>query len=283
MSLAIEERERLGTEYKQQPFAEFFSRLRIQHRIIDAVKKGGECWPYNSGSYQDCEHALLNQRSIGPDLSQKLDQGLEFPNFHNYLPRLIGRLLRNSKTDKPVVLLDMGGGAGQTWREVAVSFEEEVKRGKLAFVVSNLAWPLTEGEKLVNFIDSTFHTIVKKTIILPNGEVLPLKRNVDVVHESQSLVRWSQIPELDIPSITRLLSDCGSYYISAPTTPCKYTPAENQEDNWRQRVTAMTQAFRWLQENYGLKRVVQVEAGEYDGADLLYRVFRRPMAPPVAV
>lgn len=268
------------------------ARLQLEKEMVEGIQGHGECWPDSLGEYRYPQHSLINQLRLTTPLYEKISQEFEAPNFHNRLHSFVHRLLQDRPINQPVLLLDIGGGAGLTWMSVASDFREEIRASKIAFIVSNLAWALGPSPdpeivnpepELVHYVNSVFRKLCTQSVTLPDGHILPLRRNVDLVHECQSLTRWSQVPELDILSVYRLLSRKGTYFIASPGAPCKYTRAASPEDNHRQRQAAVTTAHRLLQSKFGLKQVTQVEDGEYAGAHLLYTVFKQPEAPLVTI
>jgi hypothetical protein len=178
------------------------------------------------------------------------------------------------------------------WAVTAAQYEDSIKSGQLTMVVSNLDWTPekfldTDSEvperEIVDYKQCTFRELMCQTIILPNGREIPLKGNVDVLHESHSLSRWSQVPELDMLIVPQLLSVQGTYFISPTSTPCFYDMLENRRVNQAQRKMAVDITRRALQRDFGLVKVQKVEAGLFTGVDMLYTAFRRSEAPEVEI
>lgn len=258
----------------------FWERLQIEQEFIHSARERDERWPYVTGFYKNPEFALVSQ-SLLPCESSEVD-GKEPPTFHDYLRYWIPKLKAFIPINRPLVLLDIGGGEGHSWATTAAKFEADIQSCVLAFVVSNLSWSPTEyapERSLIHYINSTFRKLCGQSITLPDGRVLPLRGNVDLIHESHSLTKWSQVPELDILAIPGLLSSIGSYFISYCNRPCRYDLTRNSLDNQRQRIAAVESTWRLLEHKYNLKLVDKVEHGYYAGLDLLYKVFKRPTAP----
>lgn len=265
----------------------FTYRRQLERELMAHIKQHGEPWPISLGLYNSYEHSLVNHLGLPPHLYDRTPA-----TFHDGLGQFIEDLIETKPATEPIVVLDMGGGAGSTWRETAKCFEKEVLSGKVVFVLSNLAWSPERfissdqnlpGSGLVANVSAAFRKLCSQSITLPSGQNLSLRRNVDLVHESQSLTRWSQVPELDMLSICGLLSPYGLYFVAHPGVPCKYNLVEDPKENLIYRQAAVNQTQSLLQSRYGMKRVLEVESGEYAGATLLYSVFKKTQAPKIRV
>lgn len=292
ISVSVETKASYSDNHHLPGIKEFISRLKIGREYTTRIKENGEKWPFSQGLYCDSDHALVNLLHLPADLYQKMDFSTEPPTFHSHLGIFIKKLIQTKPSNEPVVALDIGGGAGLTWAMTAANFGEEVKAGKVIFAVSNLVWSKeqfanpyqkTFDSGLVHYISSTFRGLLRKSITLPNGDILPLKGVADLIHESQSLTRWSQVPELDILSLSRLISPYGTYFISHPTTPCLYDQVTNARQNQIQRENVIRQVHRLLQSKYGFRSILQVEDGEFAGSGLLYSIFRKSKAPRIEI
>lgn len=181
---------------------------------------------------------------------------------------LRGRL-EDPARKRPVVGLDVGAGFGTTAMRLAVHFKDEIEGEELIVAVTNLAASpdgyagrhgiradilrLREAtEDNVRHISAPFSGLVRQVVSLPGGTTLPLKGNVDLLHERYSLTAWSQTPETDIPQVGELLADKNSLYmvpyrdISRPFTlnDCAGVP-------WHQ-VEGIGIAHSVLRRNYGI-------------------------------
>lgn len=262
------------------PVEGFNERLQLDRQLVNLVEQHGEKWPEIQGCYNDSGHSLIDQRQLPPYLANLTTNP---PTLHNYLIDFITRILQITSKDRPAVLLDIGGGIGSTWQIAADFFQEEVRASRLVFAVSNLTQLVEQRVPFVNYISSTFRNLVETTITLPNGQTIPLQDHVDFAHESHSLTRWSQVPELDIPAVGELLSPVGSYLITRPDSPYPYIPARDVRENQIQRTIAIGRARTWLQTTFGLRHVPVVEMGELQGAQLLPTIFRMPEAPKIEI
>lgn len=277
-----------------KPAAGFPDRLKIDREFIERVVREGEKWPECSGLYQNPDHnSLINQKRLSPTLYENLlSKDIQTPTFHDQLRVWVEDLRRIKPATEPVIVLDIGGGAGLTWSITAKYFEADIKLGRVAFVVSNLAWTPEQfhdsenpvpGAELVSFINSTFKKLPALSLDLPENQNLPLNGSVDLIHESQSLTRWSQIPEVDIPAVASLLSDYGSYFIAPRNHPCAYQVITETKLNQKHREMGVEIAHRIIQTNYGLQQISEAEEGIYRGAELLYKVFSKQRAPQLKI
>lgn len=271
----------------------FIYRRSLEKQLIDDVQKGGERWPDSQGSYNSSSHSLIDQKLLSQEHYQKMvSLELEPPTLHDQLRKFITRLKEIKPAEQPVIILDIGGGAGLSWGQTAALFEEDVKSGTVAFVVSNLSWTkeqfinpnqLIAGTQYIHYLNTPFRQLCRQSINLPDGRVVPLRGAVDIAHECQSLTRWSQVPEVDILSVYGLLSEYGSYYVAPLNTPCKYTKAADVGANQYERQMAVIKTHNLLQRKYGLRSITKVERGDFAGAELLYKVFRKINAPEVEI
>lgn len=276
------------------PIAEgFASRLELEKGIFDCIKQHGEKWPLCSGLYNSCANSLIDLMRIPSRLYTKI-ANLVPPTFHCRLEKFVEHYKSIKPANQPIIILDLGGGQGQSWTATASFFKDDIKAGKVAFLVSNLTGiPTSNNETAkvnrneipVHFVESPFRQLCVQEITLPNGQVLPLEGNVDLVHDCNSLTRWSLVPELDIPSVCSLLSKQGSFFIAPGNKPCRYDRLNHLEAtvNQSQRWAAVNMCYYLMQERYGLLDIDHVESGEYQDAGLLYKVFRKQEAPLITI
>ena len=277
----------------------FHHRLLLDRQISEELIIKGERWPECSGQYRDYKHGLVNLRTIGPDLEKKIALlDLTPPTMHDQLSSFIQDIRSIRPNNKPVIALDLGGGAGISWKHAAKQLATEVKNGEVIFVVSNLHWGEEEfidhakkqgshasalaqtEESGVQFVFAPFHKLCNSEVLLPNGEPLRLRGNVDFIHERRSLTSWAQLPERDLLALQGVLSPFGSYFVRKREHPYVY-----QKDlvNQQQRIQGIRHARKMLEDRYGFKKVLHVEEGIYTGVEMNYVVFRRPSAAPVQI
>lgn len=212
--------------------------------------------------------------------------------LEGFYAKRIRELLQNAQ-DKPVIALDLGGGAGTSWIRLAGVFEEAISQGRLALAVSNLQ-PMravvdeaqTETTKflsryfgLVNFVTGDSLELTKAHLNLPGGRRVPLDGNVDLVHEKLSATYRSLIPEVDAVCIGGLLSGNGSYFSRNENALVASSHGF---------VSERTQGFQIgtaeMVKRFGLLSVPKVERGYMAGLPISdYTIFREPGAEPITI
>ncbi len=282
MSLFIE---RAAEDPQFDPAPLFHRRLRYDRETTARLEKYGELWHRTTGNYNSDPNVMVNLSTLPCDIPDTP------PTFHRYLKSAVERLRNIKPVGMPVVILDIGGGEGQTWSAVASNFKEEIALGEIAFVVSNLIWsperfansnaPLPD-RNLVHYVQSSFGRLPDVNISLPNGQNVPLVGNVDIAHESYSLTCWSQVPELDVPTVGMLLSETGTYFIAPKNAPllCKESLADSIE-NQEQRSRGLRMARSYMEYEYNVNQVRRVEGGDFRGGELLYTAYKKLNAPRI--
>lgn len=285
-------------------------RLQAQNRLEEAMEKWEWNWFAFMGEYTRADESIVPEVDIvkGEDNfftdpisgETKSLKGLEI-----YLRQMIKNLMTLKNNSEPVLILDVGGGVGLSWFRIAASFAKEVNEGKIAFIVSNFSFLpeqylsrkgivsiqedkyLEKSRPLVHFLNGRFIDLHNQEIALPDGRILKLAKNVDLVHERSSLTAWSKVPERDIVSVQSLLSPIGLYMVRrvdtleplAPVEGANNEPLkevleddeENIELEKQQRLQGIIVAHGLLQK-YGLKRIDRVEGGKLVGERLNYVV-----------
>lgn len=292
-------------------------RYRAQSHFLKTVGEKGERDQFRISGDYGIRHELWHN-IIGTPLSPKEyeeiigKEGEEFKDIINvealscfeiFLRDSIERLLVLKK-EEPVVILDIGSMAGMSWHRLANYYAEEVKKGKIVFIATAIAYNpddeettapkfrkeyLTTEERdflkrtkgLVHHINGSISQLRRKRITLPDGKMMPLEHSVDIVHESTSLTSWTKTPDIDILRIPALLSDIGTYFVYS-TDLLVMQEAETQKEN-EERLNGIHLAHNQLVSLYGLKKVDKVEAGEKIGEALNYAVFRKENAPRITV
>lgn len=231
------------------------------------------------------------------------------PTVPAFLYKRINLLRREVK--RPLIILDLGGGAGKTMRELATQYEEEIRESQMAFGVSNLIAddldnypdakaqgmdlqsPFARGKELVRNLTGSFSDLRHQTIRLENGMSVPLLGNVDIIHERYAVTAWSKVPELDILHAASLLSPIGMYMVSNDDIAFPQGGEIDYEilrqagipyfpDHGARR-EGVRQAHEYLQGPMGLKKVTRVERGPLAREPLFYTVFRAPKAPRISL
>lgn len=246
-------------------------------------REEGETWMWMRGDYGG---------SMFLDESFKVRKiETELTGMEQTLARQINAtLLKKSQNhdQSPVVVLDFGGMYGMSMLRIAESMKELVEKGKVAFVVTNLAftpeWGLANKERdeitdkevafiqrsrsLVHYITAYASEIEEHRIVIP-GQTLsyPLKGTVDIIHEDAAL--WfGQKNDVDIPRLAALLSRYGIFFLGSKTLhPNLYPEKEKQ---------ILTKAHQLGKENLLKSGLAQVDFGE---RRTIYEVFVKPEAP----
>lgn len=274
-------------------------RYRDQSAVYRSTKKHGEDPEYLfvRGDYGTIEDDTRNIVVLGNEESQ---------NERRYTKDLFGEEvffkdtiahLLKVKVGKPVIVLDIGAMIGMSWRRLANFYTDQVKAGKIVFVTSNLnndlktfiKERLTRQEKaflaktdsLIQSIEATPAELRRKKINLPNGTLVSLEHNVDIVHESFSMTAWGRTPDIDILRVPGLLSEYGMYYVPVEDTERMQLAVDNEE-----RIPIMLGiklAHKQLQSIYGLRKVRRAEEGNMKGKRLNYIVFKKKNASPITV
>lgn len=245
-------------------------------------------WSHPTGSYGE---ALLVEGLKPRRFAERNGRKVYLSGLEVFLHDLAENLLNSKPKDQPVVLLDMGGGAGLSWSRLAQVFEREVMESRLAFVVTNLV--LSEDEVLqtygsedsflarnpqaVNFISGRFTSLKDRSITLPNNREIGLVSNVDVVHDRKAPTAWSKVPERDISEVGHLLSAWGMYLVSNQDIQTLQAVSSPEEE--RNRSEGIRLAHTHLESAFALRRVVSAEAGPAKGKPLTYTVFKSPNSP----
>ena len=243
----------------------------------------------------------VSDRNYREDESELLDTEL-------FLERYLEKLLIVKRDSLPVVALDIGGMMGQTWNRLANRFKNEVANSEIVFIVSNIAyypeehledevrkryWSsskdmkkvgqfLKNGRKNLLYVNADVSRLRRAIIKLPNGSTLPLRRGVDLVHESFSLHYWSHVPELEILQAATLLSEYGIYIIQRGD---HWTGVYGDEPHldWGVRADGIKLAHEELETRFGLRKITHVEQGSFQGGEIMPWMFRKPNAPAVKV
>lgn len=206
-------------------------------------------------------------------------------------------LEKNKTRRKPTIAMDVGSMAGTSWIRLGNLFREQVQNGELVLVATNRTYsPEVQGfsipkmpEESKEFVERN-HNLVQYfvadasnfsdlSITLPNDEPLILMNNVDFVHESDSLSRYSPDPEKEIEILARMVSENGIYLSYGGIPYSDHLPKDILLEN--PRFVAILNAHRNLVLNLGFSLVTQVEDGTKKGTDLIYAVFKKTGAPSI--
>lgn len=266
------------------------ARLKAQKDFEAQMLSGNQehNWIHPTGSYGDASlvEGYKSRKFVNRNGRDIYLSGLEV-----FLHDLTGKLLDSKPKGEPVILIDIGGGAGLSWSRLAQVFEREVRESRLAFVVTNLlleradvlrkygseAGPLSESLNLVSYISGEFGSLRGKSIVLPNDRKITLEKNVDLAHDRKAPTAWSKVPERDVSGIGHLISRWGMYLVS--NTDLKTLQAVASPEEERDRIEGIRLAHRHLESAFALQRVVTAEAGQAKGKQLTYTIFKTSDSP----
>jgi len=147
-------------------------------------------------------------------------------NFEDFIYNRL-REIKNIKSG-PVVFVDFGGVQSLTTLRTALKFKDEIKRGEIVFVVTNLAadkdevisyikrakygaeekWIL-EAMDYVHYVQADAVELAELKITLPNNEEININGNIDFLHESSSITPHGLANDRDFDILGTALSDYG--------------------------------------------------------------------------
>ena len=130
----------------------------------------------------------------------------------------------------------------------------------------------------MHYINGEPQVLSRSSIVLANGERIPLKGNVDLMYERFSMTFWSEIPDFEIPRAASLLSPSGLYVSKTET----YVSGGTWQ---KERMVAVSLGRQNAEAMFGLRQILCVEAGDLCGKPFAdeHDVFRMPEAPLIEV
>jgi hypothetical protein len=196
----------------------------------------------------------------------------------------------NVEPDKPVVGLDIGGGARLSWLRLAKAFKREVATGKLVLAATNLedyyehisgseededAYFALDEEmgEYVPSIQTTFSDIPDQSIPLLDGGSIPIEGNVAFAHERCSLTTWSLIPEVDLVGMGRVMTPDGVFMV---WTNKDWNTLDNANAFDAAKSRGVEIAHRVLRQEYGFTMTDRVTTPDGAAPSSRYTVFRGP-------
>lgn len=214
------------------------------------------------------------------------------------------RKVLERKPEVPALLVDVGGRVAVSWARLTKEFEEEIRSSRIAFVASNLVYgspadfideedyianrQVVDGTQgLLTYIKGDAGTLLETELTLPNGHQLPLRGNVDILHERYSIHQWSFVPELEILQAASLLSPFGLYLAISgrPDGPIGLHLDGSMGEEIA-RLQGIRFAHQALVEQYSLRVITEVEGGDLKDAEFSGRywwIFRKEQAPPIEI
>jgi hypothetical protein len=222
--------------------------------------------------------------------------------------------------NRPVLAIDVGGGAGVEFLRYGAFFMDAIKAGELALLVSSVgSGPLEYMETALRYRDSRGlslkpvaeamylyqrfgHTVTYIQANFQHGlgmgmqqgdKVSSLECSFDIVHEHKAVTGWNRAPEPSIIRLGELVAPEGVYMVlnadlhggygymnSYGTTRDSYGTPDFGERMARAR--GIKAAHIVLNEQMGLRQVDVAEEGPFAGSPLTYRVFAGKDALPIA-
>lgn len=138
---------------------------------------------------------------------------------------------------RPAIFLDFGGMVGLSAMRIAAQpiMQEKIKQGNIVIAVSNLGYDLSRQavpsikkeltyldqaevefiEKYrgaIHYLKGDASTLLRSSITLPDGRQIPLRGNVDLLHEYLALAHGFK-NDLDIPRLGKLISPVGQLWL----------------------------------------------------------------------
>jgi len=207
-------------------------RVQAAHERKRLIAEAGEGYLHMSGEYRQPSHP-----------GEIIPAHPEVDKLYGTEVELYGTLLqldqinRHQKLDRPTIMLDFGGMAGLSMVRIAAQPEiiSRIERGEVMMVVSNLGFDMkAEFAKnpaqrlefltveqafyvsalryLVHYVSGDASALLRSTITTPDGKSIPLRGNVDLVHEHLALAH-GQKNDLDIPRLGKLVSPTGELWL----------------------------------------------------------------------
>lgn len=301
--MIAESKELISSSIGGLPVApEFLSRYKRRRLFLERKCESYGKGEHREGNYRDLILTILTKNYYRWNAYQNRER---LAGFEVYIADQARKLLEFKRDAEPVIVLDIGGMIGKSWFYIAKEFEEEVNNSRIAFVISNLFYShdkdfenemtrytggfekmkerIRGARHLVHFVQGDASTLRRTKLELPDKTTVPLKGNVDLIHERFSLSHWSFIPELEVRQVESLLSQYGSYIIQRGDDTL--TGSHGRPYGEREvREFGVKLAYRALQERLGLKKVTEVETGDFQGKEIVgCIIFRKPNAPLVEI
>ena len=225
----------------------FRERVAVETALATQARiKRAEHWRYMDGLYTDGSFRKAS-------LSEKTRPTDELGGDERILNVQVKELLAQKKRqgiDKPVVLVDFGGGLGLSMMRIAKENRSAIENGDLVVVVTNLAYLPTEetdskgysgiarfmeasndpstydatdytdeelefaqnNQALVTYLDTTASELATKTIMPKGKRQMPLAGAVDIIYESLSITH-THAPDVALAVFGNLLSEQGTLYL----------------------------------------------------------------------
>jgi hypothetical protein len=202
---------------------ERFKRAKKRRREYRNSSESGEVWTKAWGEYSTFYD---DDRGWRETESKRSEVG-ELWGFEKVLLANINSKLKTATQDHPVIVLDFGGMFGLSFMRVAKMLEVSVSEGKLRMLVTNLNKPtenlervefpraikefIAQNKHLLEYISADAGELQKKKISSKTGREIPLKGNIDFIHESFALEHGMQ-NDVDLPVLGSMLNEGGIFF-----------------------------------------------------------------------
>lgn len=209
-------------------------RLQLARERKQLVSEHGEEYSFMSGEYRQ---PFYDDDIIPPDPEVHKLYGAERQLFLTIVQ--LAQTNQASQAERPTIMLDIGGMAGLSMMRIATqpALRRQIEQGQVVVLVSNLgfdmaaevnrpahkrldfllpeqAWFVLMNRHLVKYIKGDAAALLRQHITMPDGRVLALRGNVDLVHEHYTLIH-GQKNDLDIPRLGKLVSPVGELWLGS--------------------------------------------------------------------
>jgi hypothetical protein len=210
-----------------------------------------------------------------------------------FLSQRIGQLLEAA--EKPVVVMDIGAGAGVTAMRLARQYKEEVRDSRLAVIVTNAGLQNYDyidrlkdergyeassllRDHLVRHITTDFSMGHGDIFKLPDGSVCNLNDGIDIVHERLSLTAWSDNVARNLQVLGDYLAPHSMYMVPFSDIRCTQPGGEDRVPTWE-----VDELHTQLCHARDLVRIDVCEEGPLAMHGLEYGILRGREALPVRI
>lgn len=220
-----------------------------------------ENYHYYTGEYRPHLDRERETIPLGGDLGELIGPEV-------YMANHLSGLFDSPDVQPPVIFADIGGSLGISARRLAVYFRDAIEQSRMAIAVTDLSSSPVNfinvkkapeidhlnaaGGDKVRFISTPFSRLIRQSVTLQNGDVVPLKGRTHLLHDCYALTAWSQIPEVHIRQIGHLLAKVGGLYMVPFMNTIK--PETMRGHNYTEsQVQAIRLAHEALQKDFGLR------------------------------
>lgn len=291
---------------------QYVEQQKLQHR----QSKGYDDWSgAQNGNYarvlihipeKFLDSPLTPEEKRDTEMFDKLNPPEVPGNFENFITERLKQLLE-IKTS-PIVFVDFGGVKGITTLRLTHTFKNEVKSGKIVFIVTNLSadkqtieqlfkseqyylknkW-LQEAFELTHYIQADATELASTNIELDENNTISLKHNIDFIHEANAISAHGLTNDRDFALLGQNLSDIG--ILATNIRGVNNLIGLSSEINTRVRMrqnndfsltpyeAKQLRAYKNLTEELGLINVDAIPLDNDRAIRLTYSFFVKPTAP----